>query len=124
MNTPSNIEVPETFRKLAEQNVTQARQAYDQFMAMARQAQEMMNRSSGAMTDATREVQSKALGFAEQNMEAGFEFVTELARAKDLKDFLEIQSKHTQKSMQTYKSQAEELGRLISEATKKSRPGS
>ena len=122
MNNPANVEVPETFRKLAEQNVSQARKAYEQFMTMARQAQDMMNQSSGAMTDAAREVQSKALGYAEKNMEAGFAFVGELARAKDLKDFLEIQSKHTQKSMQTYKEQAEELGRLIAEASKKSRP--
>jgi phasin len=122
MNNPANIEVPETFRKLAEQNVSQARKAYEQFMTMARQAQDMMNQSSGAMTDAAREVQSKALGYAEKNMEAGFAFVGELARSKDLKDFLEIQSKHTQKSMQTYKEQAEELGRLIAEASKKSRP--
>ena len=122
MNNP-NIEVPETFRKLAEQNVTQARQAYEQFMGMARQAQDMMSRSSGAMTDAAREVQTTALGFAEKNMEAGFEFVSELARARDLKDFLEIQSKHTQKSMRSYKEQAEELGRLMAEASKKGPQG-
>ena len=119
MNNPSNIEVPEAFRKLAEQNVSQARQAYDQFMNMARQAQQMMNQSSGTMSGTTQDLQTKALGFAEHNMEAGFAFVTELSQAKDLKDYLEIQTKHTKKSMQSYTEQAQELGRMMAEVSKK-----
>jgi phasin len=119
MATPPNIEVPEAFRQMAEQNVAQARQAYEQFMTMARQAQEMMNKSAGAMSDATRDVQSKTMSFAEQNMEAGFAFMNDLSRARDLKEFLDIQNRHAQSSMKTYAEQAQELGRLMTEAAKK-----
>lgn len=121
MQNSPHLEVPEAVRKMAEQNVSQAREAYDRFMDMARQAQEMFSKSSGAMADATKDVQAKTLHFAEKNMEAGFEFITELSRARDLKEYLEIQQRHTQKSMKTYSEQAQELGRLMTEAAQKAK---
>lgn len=119
MAKPDNFEVPEAVRKMAEQNVEQARGAYNQFMDMARKAQDMMNASSGSVAESAREVQTKALGYAEQNMEAGFDFVTELSKARDLKEYLEIQSRHTQKSMQAYSEQAQELGKLMADTAQK-----
>lgn len=122
MATTPNIEVPEALRQMAEQNVAQARQAYDQFMNMARQAQDMMNQSTGVMSEAARDVQSKTLGFAEKNMEAGFAFMTELSRARDVQEFMQIQARHTEKSIKTYAEQAQELGRLMADAAKKNQP--
>jgi len=116
------IEIPEQVRQMAERNVEQARTAYNQFMDMARQVQNLVHRSSGAMAESAAEIQSRALRFAEQNMEAGFQFASELARARDLKEYLEIQSRHAQKQMQTYASQAQELGRMMSELAQKSQP--
>jgi phasin len=116
------MEIPEQVRQLAERNVEQARSAYNQFMDMARQAQNLISRSSGAMAESVAEIQSRMLRFAEQNMEAGFQHAAELARARDLKEYLEIQSRHAQKQMQTYAQQAQELGRLIGEAAQKSQP--
>ncbi len=124
MKSPVDFEVPEAVRQMAEKNVEQARGAYDQFMDMARQAQDVMQKSSGTAAEGAREVQSKALGFAEQNMEAGFEFFAELAKARDLKEYMEIQQRHTQKSMQIYKEQAEQLGKLMAEVSAKAKPGS
>ena len=119
MSKPEDFEVPETVRKMAESNVQQARTAYDQFMDMARQAQNMVNQSSGAMTDSAREVQTKALGYAEKNMESGFDFFSELSKARDLKEYMEIQSRHTERSMKAYQEQAQELGKLMAEVTAK-----
>ena len=119
MTKPEDLAVPEAVRQLAEKNVEQARGAYNQFMDMARKAQDMISQSSGAVAESAREVQSKALGYAEQNMEAGFDFVSELSKAKDLKEYMEIQTRHTQKSMQAYSEQAQELGRLMTDVAQK-----
>lgn len=116
------MEIPEQIRQLAERNVEQARAAYVQFMDMARQAQNMMSKSSGAMAESMADLQARTLRFAEQNMEAGFQFASELARARDLKEYVEIQSKHAQRQMQTYAQQAQELGRLIGEVAQKAQP--
>ena len=114
-----NMEIPDAVRQMTERNVEQARNAYSQMIEMARKAQDMVSRSSGAMTEAALEVQAKAMRFTEENIEANFKLAGELARARDMKDYFEIQSRHAQRQMQTYASQAQELGRLMTEAAQK-----
>ncbi|MDX2155993.1 MAG: phasin family protein [Hyphomicrobiaceae bacterium] len=116
--TPS-FEIPGPVRDLAEKNVEQARQAYSQFMDMARKAQDMMARSSGAMADSAREVQGKAMRYAQDNLDASFSFATELARARDLNEAMEIQSRYAQRQMRTYAEQAQDLGRLMADAAQR-----
>ena len=116
------MEIPEPVRQLVERNVEQSRSAYMQFADMAKRAQQMVTSSSGTMTQAALDIQAKALRFAEQNVEAGFNFASELARARDMKEYLDIQSKHAQRQMQAYASQAQELGRLMTEAAQKAQP--
>ncbi len=117
-----SMEIPESVREMAERNVEQTRMAYGQFMDMMRQAQSMMTKSQGAMAVGALEVQARAMRFAEQNVEAGFNLAAELARAKDVKEYLEIQARHAQSQVQTYSQQAQELGRLITEAAQKAQP--
>jgi len=116
------MEIPETVRELAEKNVEQARSAYSQFMDMARQAQQMVQQSQGAVTQTALEIQSKALKFAEQNIDEGFTFASDLARARDLKEYLEIQTRYAQKQMQAYAQQAQDLRRMMAEAAQKASP--
>jgi phasin len=116
------MEIPEAVRQMAERNVEQSRSAYTQFLEMARRAQEVVAKSSGAMTQSALDIQTKALRFAEQNMDAGFSLASELSRARDMKEYMEIQSKHAQRQMQTYANQAQELGRLLAEAAQKAQP--
>jgi phasin len=116
------LEIPEAVRQMAERNVDQARSAYNQFMDMARQTQTMVAKASGSVAETALEIQSRALRYAEQNMDAGFQCASELARARDLKEYLEIQTRHAQKQMQTYAQQAQELGRMLAEAAQRAQP--
>ena len=116
------FEIPETVRELAERNVEQARTAYGQFMEMARKAQDMLSKSQGAMAAGALEIQSRALRYAEQNIDAGFHFAADLARARDLKEYLEIQTRYAQKQMQDYAQQAQDLGRMMADAAQKAKP--
>ncbi len=113
------FEIPEAVRELAERNVDQARSAYNQFMEMARQVQETLAKSQGAMASGAMELQSRIAKFAEENIQASFTFATDLSRARDLKEYLEIQQRYAQKQMQSYALQAQELGKLLSEAAQK-----
>jgi phasin len=113
------LEIPEAVRQMAERNLEQARAAYNQFVDLMRQAQDLITKSSGAMTESLLQLQHKTLRFAEENMDAGFQMASELARARDLKEYLEIQSRHAQKQMQTYAQQAQELGRMLAEAAQR-----
>jgi phasin len=122
MYDKAQMEIPEAVRQVAERNVEQTRVAYNQFMDMARKAQEMVMQSQGAMAGAALEIQTRALRYAEQNMEAGFAMASEMARARDVREYLEVQQRHAQKQMQAYASQAQELGNMMSAAAQKAQP--
>jgi len=113
------FEIPEAMRDMAERNVEQARSAYGQFLEMARQAQDVVAKSSDTMAQSARDIQLKAMRYAEQNMEANFALVGELAKARDFRDYMEIQSRHAQRQMQAYSEQAQELGRLLADVAQK-----
>ena len=110
------MEIPAAMREMAERNVEQARSAYTQFMDMARQAQDMVAKSSDAMATSAKEVQARAVRYAQENMDSSFAFASDLARARDLREFLEIQQRYAQKQAMTYTQQAQELGRLMADA--------
>ncbi len=116
------MDIPDNIRQMTEKNVEQSRAAYNQFLEMARKAQEMAQQSSGAMTKAAMEVQAEFMRYSQQNMEAGFQAAGELAKARDMKEYFEIQSRHAQRQMQTYVQQAQELGRLMAQAAQKVQP--
>ena len=109
---------PPQMRELAEKNVEQARAAYSQFMEAARKAQDMLGNvvPDNPMTAGVKQVQERTMRFAQQNMDASFALASELAKAKDFKEVLEIQSRHAQLQMAAYTVQAQELGRLMAEA--------
>ena len=67
-------------------------------------------------------MQDRAVRFAKQNAEACFSLASELASAKDISDVLAIQSRYAQTQMQAYALQAQELGRLMAEATQNLQP--
>lgn len=113
------FEIPDAVRDIAERNVEQARAAYSQFLDMARQAQDVVSKSSDAMAEGAREIQSRALRYTQDNLEASFNFASDLARARDLKEYLEIQTRFAQRQMKAYADQAQDLGRLVGDAAQK-----
>ena len=118
------FEIPQQLRELAEKNVEQARAAYGQFMDAMMQATGMWANAipANAMTSGFKTVQDRAVRFAKQNAEACFALASELANAKDISDVLAIQSRYAQTQMQAYALQAQELGRLMAEATQNMQP--
>lgn len=116
------FEIPAAVRELAERNVAQVRQAYDQVLTLMRKSQEAVAKSQGAMAQSAMEIQAKSLEFAQANIESNFRFASELARARDLKEYLETQSRYAQSQLETYSKQAHEITRLMSEAAHKSQP--
>lgn len=116
------FEIPVAVRELAERNVEQARSAYNQLMEAARRVQETLAKSQGAMASGAMELQARMAQFAEENIQSSFAFAADLSRARDLKEYIEIQQRYTQKQMRTYADQAKELGALLSEAAQKAQP--
>jgi phasin len=117
------FQIPQQLRELAEKSVEQARSAYGQFLdGMAEAVRAWSTVPSAVMTSGFKVVQERAIQFAKENAEAGFALASELAQAKDLQEVLRLQSNFAQKQMQSYARQAQELGRLMAEATRSSKP--
>jgi phasin len=112
------FEFPTQMRELAERNVEQVRAACGQFMDAARKANDMIGTMlpDNPMTAGMRQVQERTMRFTQQNMDASFSLASELAKAKDFKEMLEVQSRHAQLQMVAYATQAQELGRLMTDA--------
>lgn len=110
------IEIPPAVRELAEQNVAQTRAAYAAFLTLAKQAQDMVAASQGDSARGVGELQAKATRYAEENVEASFRLASELAQARDLQEYAEIQSRYAQTQVITFGQQAKTLTRLLSEA--------
>lgn len=113
------FEIPESMRDMAEQSVSQAKSAYDQFVEASRKAQEMVEKSSGAMLAGAREIQQKAMKFASENAQSGFDLANKLVKAKDLQEAIEIQNTFARQQMEAYSRQAKELTSMMSELTQK-----
>ncbi|MCG8561092.1 MAG: phasin [Hyphomicrobiales bacterium] len=122
MSDQGPFEIPQNMRELAEQSLEQAKTAYNQFMETSRNAQEVLEQSSDTMTSSAKEVQQKAIEYAESNMQAGFDLANKLVLAKDMMEALQIQSTYTRQQMESYTRQVQELSSLMASAAKKAQP--
>lgn len=112
------FELPAQMREPAEENVAQARAACGQFMDAARKVQDVIGTMlpENSMTAGIKQVHEQAMGFTRQNIDASFLLASELAKAKDFPEILEIQGRHAQRQMAAYSTQAHALGRLMAGA--------
>jgi phasin len=119
MPDKQTFEIPQQLRELVEKNIEQARTTYGQLMdAMTQAMSAWLSAPSEAMTSGFKAIQERAIQFAKENAEAGFALANDLTKAKDLQDVLRMQSSFAQKQMASYAKQAQELGRLMAEATR------
>ncbi len=126
MAETNQTEIPKEMRELVVQNIDQARAAFHQLMDAATNAQEMIKKiiPASPVAQGLTEVQERAMRFTQQNLDASFSLAHELAKAKDLTEVWQIQSRHAQLQMHAYALQAQELGSLVNAAAQKAKPGS
>jgi phasin len=122
MNPTIDFEIPATVRDLASKSVDRAHETYNRFMEAARQAHEMLSKSSDVVTSGAREINEKAVKYAEANLQASFDLAHRLVHAKDMKEALDIQSQFARQQLETFAQQAQELSRLVAQAAQKANP--
>ncbi len=122
MQDVHQFEIPQSVRDLADRNISQVRSAYEQFLKLMQKAHDAVAKSQGVMTQSAWDLQSKAMLFAQANIEANFRLAADLAKAKDMKEYLEIQTAHAKAQMETYAMQTQEVTRLLSDAAHKAQP--
>ena len=113
--------IPSQLRQLWESNLDHARSAYGQFIDMLAQASGVLARTmpTSEMASGLEAIQQRTIQFAKQNADAYFSFAGELAKANDIQAILAIQNRYAMTQMQAFAHQAQELARLIAEATQR-----
>jgi len=122
MTQPLDFEIPASVRDLAAKSVEQTREAYNRFIEAARQANEVVLKSSDVFASGAREINEKAVKYTETNLQAQFELAQRLVNAKDLKEALEIQNQFARQQVEAYAQQAQELTRLVAQSAQKVNP--
>jgi phasin len=122
MNQTLEFEIPASVRDLASKSVDQAREAYNRFLEAARQAHDVVMKSSDVITSGAREINQKAVKYTEANLQANFELAQRLVHAKDIKEALDIQNQFARQQMETFAHQAQELTRLVAQSAQKAAP--
>lgn len=115
----SIYQIPTEVRDFAEKSVEQARKAFEGFAGAAQKALD----SSGDIPfglPAAKDVSSKALSFAEANVNAAFDLAQKLVHAKDPQEVFKLQSEFVQAQLKTIQEQTKELGATFQRSTTKS----
>jgi len=104
--------IPEAMRALAEKTVAQAREAYDRSTGAFEVAVDTMLKSFDAAGQGAVALNRKTLDIAQRNVSSGFDLAKSLAGAKNLADFVELQTAYWQKQLDALTAQAEEVRAL------------
>ena len=124
MQYTPELEIPASVREIASKSVEQAKDAYDRFVDAARQAQDMIVKSTEVFAAGTKELQEKTLAYCEANTRASFDAASRLVKARDIKEAMDIQTQFARNQMEAYAQQATELSRVLASAAQKAQPAS
>ncbi|WP_018698980.1 phasin family protein [Amorphus coralli] len=106
----SQFEVPDQLRTYAEQSVTQARKAIEDFMKVAQTTVTSVEGSTQQVQAGAADINKKMLTYAEENISAAFDFAEKMARAKDMEEIMKLQSEFMTKRMSAFGEQTREIG--------------
>ena len=110
------FEIPKEMRSMAEASFEQARNTFEKFLSSAHQAAgSFEERSTSARTNA-REIGSKAVAYAERNVQTSLDYAQSLLKAKDLTEVMRLHTEYVQAQMRTLAEQASEMGQIVSRA--------
>ncbi len=98
--------IPSQIIDLAEKNVEQARGAFLGFIGAAQKATD----ATETLPSSAKDAMTKAMSFAENNVNAAFDLAQKLVRAKDVSEVLALQSEFAKAQMAAMQTQTKELG--------------
>lgn len=114
--TKTDFQVPPDMRAFAEQSVAQAKKAFDGFMTAAQGAASAFEGQAAAAQAGAKDMQRKAVEFAEVNVAASFELAQKLVTAKDPSEMARLHAEYVKAQMQKLTEQARELGETVAKA--------
>ena len=107
-------EQTEKMREMAQTTLDKARDAVSKYMTESAKMREKVEAGVKASYSTAKEMNDKAVAFAESNVAAGFELAQRLLQAKDPQEMGSIYQSHLKEQMEKMNAQFQELGSLVS----------
>jgi phasin len=116
MGEDGRFEIPKEMRSMAEANFDQARQAFEKFVAGAQQTAGAIEERGATVRAGARDINARAMSYAEKNVQASLDFAQALVHAKDLTEVMRLHSEYVTAQMRSLAEQASEMGQAVSRA--------
>ena len=116
MSEPARFEIPQEMRNMAEAGLQQTRQTVDKLLTGAGAAADSMEQRGATVRASARDIGSKAIAFAEKNVQSSLDYAQSLLHAKDLTEVMRLHGEFVQTQMRTLADQAAEMGQAVSRA--------
>ena len=110
------FEIPKDMRAMAEASFEQARKTFEKFVASAQAAAGSVEERSATARAGARDISSKAVAYAEKNVQASLDYAQSLLKAKDLPEVMKLHADYVQSQMRALSEQASEMGQIVSRA--------
>ena len=106
----------QSMRQAAESTLSQAKQAVDQYIREATRLYGAVESSVETAQSGVRDINRKAMDFAETNVKATLDFAQQLVRAKDPKEIVRLQQDFLKRQVEQMSGQMKELGQQTAQA--------
>ena len=100
-------------RNAAETTLAKAQEAVTQYMKETTRVFSAVDSTAQATQAGARDMTQKAVGYAETNIAAVFDFARQLLHAKDPQEFLKLQQGFVQKQAESLGAQIREMGSTV-----------
>ena len=110
------FEIPKDMRSMAEASFDQARQAFEKFVTGAQQTAGAIEERGATVRAGARDINARAMSYAEKNVQASLDFAQALVHAKDLTEVMRLHSEYVTAQMRSLAEQASEMGQAVSRA--------
>lgn len=104
----------EKMREMAQTTLDKAKDAVSKYMAESQKMREKADTTVRTSYSTAKEMNEKAVAFAEANVRAGFELAERLLQAKDPQEMGTVYQNHLKEQMEKMNAQFRELGNLTS----------
>jgi phasin len=110
------FEIPKEMRSMAEAGFDQARQGFEKFLAGAQATAGAIEERGATVRAGARDIGTKAMSYAEKNVQASLDYAQSLLHARDLPEIMKLHSEYVQAQMRSLAEQASEMGQIVSRA--------
>jgi phasin len=110
------FEIPKDMRAMAEASFEQARKTFEKFVASAQAATGTIEERNAAAAAGAKDIGSKAIAYAEKNVQASLDYAQSLLKARDVTEVMRLHSEYVQGQMRALAEQASEMGQAVTRA--------